>query len=46
MRCNELHTPLPEGQPERTERFVELLKTHVQKVCPDCGRWAIWVPKQ
>ena len=39
------HTPLPTGYLARQEAFVELLKTHVQKVCPDCGRWAVWVEK-
>ena len=29
-----------------TSRYrAELLRTHVQTRCPDCGRWAIWVPK-
>jgi len=39
------HTPLPDGYVARAERHAELLRTHVQTRCPDCGRWAIWVPK-
>lgn len=39
------HTPLPDGYVDRQERFVELLETHRQRRCAECGLWRIWVAR-
>lgn len=44
MNCSD-HTPLPDGYSARQARFIELMKTHKQVVCPGCGLWKIWVPQ-
>ena len=40
----EPHEPQPDGYTERAEWAAAMLKTHVQRQCPGCGLWAIWVP--
>lgn len=40
------HTPCPDGYVERSEWFAKMGKTHKQTKCPDCGRFAIWIPKK
>lgn len=40
------HTPCPTGYVEWHEWAEKKSKTHVQKRCPSCGLWALWVPKR
>lgn len=37
------HTPTPPGYRWLT-RYERPPGTHVQRQCPACGKWAIWVP--
>lgn len=39
------HRVGPKGYIARHEWSKEMTKTHVQKQCPVCGLWVIWVPK-
>lgn len=39
------HTPCPKGDVAWHNWAKEMSKTHVQKKCPLCHLWAIWVPK-
>lgn len=41
----ELHTPRPEGYMQRQAWAERMSKTHKQKRCPGCARFAIWIPK-
>lgn len=43
--CNDLHTPCPSGYIERADWMTEMAKTHKQTRCPNCGLWAVWIPK-
>lgn len=44
MACR--HTPCPQGYLAWHTWAERKAKTHRQKRCPDCGLWAIWVPKR
>jgi len=37
-----LHTPCPEGYLEWHAWAEQMGRTHDQKQCPECGRYAIW----
>jgi hypothetical protein len=39
------HTPHPIGYLQDHAWMREMSKTHKQTQCPECGRYAIWVPK-
>jgi hypothetical protein len=43
--CVERHTKLPTGTVTRSNAVQQLLKTHFCQQCPECGKWAIYVPK-
>jgi len=40
------HTPQPTGYREWHAWAQQMSKTHTQVRCPNCGLWAIWVPKR
>ena len=40
------HTPCPKGYVDWHEWAEKKSKTHYCKRCPDCGLWAVWVPKR
>lgn len=42
---NNSHTPTPRGYVAHGEWAEEKLKTHVQKRCPGCGLWKLWVER-
>ena len=42
----ENHTGCPTGYLAWHEWADEMSKTHRCTRCPDCGYWAIWVPKK
>lgn len=47
--CKKLHTPEPGHPSDYTgwhEWAEKMGKTHVQKRCPKCGLWKIWIPKR
>ena len=39
------HTPHPIAYGASQAWMTQMQKTHKQTRCPDCGRWAIWIPK-
>lgn len=39
------HTPVPKGQLAHAEWAKQKANTHKQEMCPACGFYAIWVPK-
>lgn len=41
----ENHTAAPAGYLAWHEWAERMGKSHTQRQCPDCGFWAIWVPK-
>jgi hypothetical protein len=43
--CVKRHTKLPDGAVTRSNAVHKLLKTHSCKQCPECGKWAMYVPK-
>jgi hypothetical protein len=43
--CVNRHTKLPVGTITRSKAVQVLLKTHSCQQCPECGKWAIYVPK-
>jgi hypothetical protein len=43
--CKKRHTELGTGHYTRQVAATKLLKTHSCQKCPDCGKWAIYVPK-
>lgn len=43
--CVKRHTKLPIGTVTRSNAVHKLLQTHICQQCPECGRWAIYVPK-
>lgn len=43
--CVKRHTKLPPGAVTRSKAVQVLLKTHSCQQCPECGKWAIYVPK-
>jgi hypothetical protein len=40
------HTPHPTGYLEHADWAVRMMRTHVQRRCPTCGFWTIWLPKR
>jgi hypothetical protein len=44
--CVKRHTKLPTGAVTRSKAVQVLLKTHSCQQCPECGKWAMYVPKQ
>ncbi len=40
------HTPRPEAYLQWHSWAARMSKTHKQKRCPNCGLWAVWVPKE
>jgi hypothetical protein len=44
--CADQHTPTPPGYEEFFMWAEWKARTHDQTCCPDCGLWAIWVPKK
>lgn len=40
------HTTAPEGYIAWHAWAEDMAKTHNQRKCPDCGRYAIWEPKE
>ena len=44
--CASEHTPSPYGFLSWMAWADEMEKTHKQTRCPECGLWAIWVPKE
>ena len=46
--CADHHIPPVEHRYSwpRYDYFNELQKTHRQLRCAECGRWAVWVPKE
>ena len=43
---NAAHEPWPKGFLSAMAYADEMLETHDQSQCPDCGKWAIWTPKK
>lgn len=43
--CPGEHTPQPTGYLAWHHWAEKKAKTHVQRKCPVCGLWAIWVPR-
>lgn len=41
----EQHTAQPRGYAAWDAWSEQMQKTHVQRRCEGCNRWAIWVPK-
>lgn len=39
------HTPCPDGYVQWHEWAEWINKTHRNVACPDCGKFAIWVPR-
>lgn len=39
------HTPQPEDYLQWHDWAEHMAKTHDQRECPHCGKWAIWVEK-
>lgn len=39
------HEPFPTGYIAASDHADEMMKTHEQSQCPDCGLRAIWTPK-
>jgi len=44
--CKELHTECPVGYMAWHGWAEDMSETHTQRKCPECGRYAIWIPKQ
>lgn len=40
------HTPAPSGYIQWHAWAHGMGKTHRQVKCPNCGKWAIWLPKR
>lgn len=43
---NDVGLGMPDGYMAREAWAMEMLKTHTQKKCPGCFRWAIWTPRK
>lgn len=44
--CQDKHTTAPAGYLQWQSWAAEMAKTHRQTQCPDCGLWAVWIPKK
>lgn len=40
------HEPWPRGYIQSSDYADEMMKTHEQSECPDCGSLLIWTPKE
>ncbi len=40
------HTPCPEDYLQWHSWATRMHRTHRQRVCEECGRWAIWEPRR
>lgn len=40
------HTPQPSGYSARIDWSDRMAQTHTQELCPGCGYYMIWVPKE
>ncbi len=43
---NAAHEPWPTGYVAASAYADQMMKTHDQSRCPECGRWKIWTPKE
>ncbi len=39
------HDQVPDGYEERVVWMRNMGRTHTQMHCPECGLWAIWIPR-
>jgi hypothetical protein len=39
------HTKSPDGYLQHAQWAEDMLKTHKQIKCPNCGLWAVWIKK-
>jgi hypothetical protein len=46
LDCSHHAPDEPPGYIDRSDWFREKGKTHQQFVCPQCGLWKIWLPKE
>ena len=43
---NANHTPSPAGYLAWFKWAEKMMQTHDQTICPGCGLWKLWVPKE